>query len=149
MPTETRREHYLAGRLETALLVDHAERKRLMTPDPIYSEDCAPRPLRQGWHQWWCVGVPCSCLAEWVAYDEARRAGGNPVFPPTAIVEGPPCAACKGTGEQMEPSGARGPCALGEGQRHPKCRGNGGGRMSPAQLEGWLAEQTQAVEAAG
>lgn len=114
-----------------------------MSPEPIFSDDCAqPIPkLRQGWHQWWCCGVPCSCLPEWVKYDEARRAGLNPMIPPTAIVEGPPCAACKGTGEQTEPSGLRGPCALGEGQRHPKCRGNGGGRMSPAQLEGWTSER--------
>ena len=133
-----------------------------MSPDPIFSDDCAPPPpLRQGWHQWWCCGVPCSCVPEWVAYDNARRAGLNPMIPPTAIVEGPPCAACQGTGERTEPSGLRGPCALGEGQRHQKCRGNGGGRMSPAQLAAWesehawearqarQAEQAQAVEEAG
>ena len=50
-----------------------------------------PTPtLRQGYHQWWCVGVPCSCLHEWVAYDKARQAGLNPAWLPTAIVERPP-----------------------------------------------------------
>ena len=111
-------------------------------PPPSYSEFCTSLP-RQGWHQWWCAGVPCLCLPEWIAYDAARRAGGNPMFPPTSIVEGPPCAACQGRGEQTEPSGLRGPCALGEGQRHPKCRGNGGGRMSPVQLATWAAEHEE------
>ena len=115
-----------------------------MAADPIFSAACDPPDpphLRQGWHQWWCRGVPCSCLPEWIAWDAERQAGGHPAPLPTAVVEGPPCPACEGKAEQTEPSGLRMPCAPGDGTRHPQCRGNGGGRMSPAQLGAWLAEQ--------
>jgi hypothetical protein len=94
-------------------------------------------------HQWWCaVGYglpdPCSCLPAWLAYERTRLEGlvlPRPLS--TAIVEGPPCLACEGKAEQTEPSGERVPCARSDGTRHPACRGNGGGRMSPAAWAAW------------
>lgn len=146
----TRREHYLMERLRTALHDEEtpmeSHDKYFRAPAPaIFGGDCAPAPLRQGWHQWWCVGIPCSCLPEWIAWDAQRQVGGRLPSLPLDLVEGRPCLACEGKAEQTEPSGLRMPCAPGDGTRHPKCRGNGGGRMSPAQRSEWERQRAQSV----
>lgn len=93
-------------------------------------------------HQWWCPRTPtiCECLPEWVTYQQDMLDGQPSLRPVTSIIEGPPCAECQGTAERMEDDGRRVGCVPGEGQRHPRCRGNGGGRMSPRQMAAWLEE---------
>jgi len=112
-----------------------------------------PRGFR---HQWWCAtggsaaeGEPCSCLPAWVTYEVMRALGDVIPRPlPTAVVEGPPCLACEGKAEHTEPDGARVPCAPGDGTRHPACRGNGGGRMSPAAWAVWVGAHPNGAERA-
>jgi hypothetical protein len=119
--------------------------------------DAFPRGFR---HQWWCLGAsaaygldshpPCTCVDAWVLYERTRCMGMVVPRPlPTAIVEGPPCLVCAGTAEHTDPDGVRQPCAGVDGTRHPACRGNGGGRMSPLEYDRYGREAAALPPAPG